>query len=450
MRMIKNILFVLLAVITAMSCNRKSSYFVPDGYEVITDNGSGTGTVTWTKDKSYLLDGMVFVNDGQVLTIEPGTVIRANTGQGENASALIVARGGKIIAEGTSVEPIIFTCEGDDLEGSVPLKSKGLWGGVIILGRAPLNTETGEAHIEGISIVEPRGIYGGNITDDNSGSLQYVSIRHGGTNIGSGNEINGLTLGGVGSKTTIQYIEVISNFDDGVELFGGTVNISHIVSIFNGDDAFDYDLGYSGNAQFLLGIQDPSEGDLLVEGSGGEDPEIGEPWSLPVFFNCTFIGRGENITNSIIQLDRFAGGTFGNSIFLDQNHGVRIQYKEGYPSCYEQLEYGNINVLNNICWNIADNTAMDIFAVYAEAGIDVTAENAVFSADFEIQQNTISNPGIVVSDGVYNVLPTENVSDNLAPVPDTWFEDAQFKGAFLYDNWTRNWTLAYQEGAIAE
>lgn len=448
MKILHKTLIISLVVILAISCNRKSDYYIPDIYDVITDNGSGTGTVTWTKDKQYLLEGMVFVNDGQVLTIEAGTVIRANTGQGENASALIVSRGGKIIAEGTSVEPIIFTCEGDDLEGSVPLMSKGLWGGVIILGRAPVNTESGEGHIEGISIAEPRGIYGGSIIDDNSGILKYISIRHGGTNIGSGNEINGLTLGGVGNKTTIEYVEVVSNFDDGVEFFGGTVNCKNIVSAFNGDDAFDYDLGFSGKAQFLLGIQDFSEGDLLVEGSGGDNPELGEPWSLPIFYNCTFIGRGENITNSIIQLDRFAGGTFANCIFLDQNHGVKIQYKEGYPSCYNQFDYNNIKIINNICWDIDNNNGNNIFSVFADAGVDVTTENSVFGAYFEIGQNTISNPGIIIGDEVYNILPTGNVSDNLAPISDDWFESVDFKGAFLYDNWTRNWTLLYEEGVI--
>ena len=445
---ISRIFILFLILVVAFSCNRKSDYYVPEGYEVITDDGSGTGTVTWKKNINYLLDGLVFVNDGQVLTIEPGTVIRANTGQGENASALIVARGGKIIAEGTSVEPIIFTCEGDDLEGSVPLMSKGLWGGVIILGNAPVNTESGEAHIEGITMSEPRGVYGGSISDDNSGIMKYISIRHGGTNIGSGNEINGLTFGGVGSETSISYIEVVSNFDDGVEFFGGTSNCKYIVSAFNGDDAFDYDLGYSGKCQFLLGIQSTFDGDLLVEGSGGDDPEIGEPWSLPVFYNCTFIGRGQNITNSIIQLDCYGGGTFANCIFLNQNHGVKIQYKENYPSCWNQFEYGKINIVNNICWDVAGNIASDIFRVYAESGTDLTLQNTLFKAYFETAENTVSDPGIVYGNNVYSILPTGNVSDNLASIPDNWFDNAEFKGAFLYDNWTRNWTLIYQEGVI--
>ncbi|MGM0377835.1 MAG: hypothetical protein ACQEQ0_13770, partial [Bacteroidota bacterium] len=234
------------------SC-REQEYALPGEYTMIQDNGGGTGTTTWTADKEYLLDGHVFVNDGQTLTIEPGTVIRANTGQGENASALIVARGGKLVAEGTPEDPIIFTVEGDDLGGAVPIEANGLWGGVIILGNAPVNTANGENMIEGIPDDEPRGVYGGDNKSDNSGIIKYVSVRHGGTRLGQGDEINGLTLGGVGNGTTLEYVEVISNRDDGFEFFGGTVNGRYLLSAFCGDDAFDFDLGYRGKCQFITG-----------------------------------------------------------------------------------------------------------------------------------------------------------------------------------------------------
>ncbi|MBE0655371.1 MAG: hypothetical protein IH594_16340, partial [Bacteroidales bacterium] len=256
-------LAAVLILVFLFSC-RKSDYFI-ENESVVSDLGGGTGTVTWGSDKSYLIDGFVFVNDGQTLTIEAGTIIRAKTGQGSQASALIVARGGTLIAEGSSDKPIIFTVEGDDLKGSVPLKTRGLWGGLIILGNAPINSPTGEGFIEGIPISEPRGIYGGYYDEDNSGIVRYVSIRHGGTKIGEGNEINGLTLGGVGKKTIIDHVEIVSNSDDGLEVFGGTVNLSNIAVAFCGDDAFDFDEGYRGKCQFLLGIMDDQEGDQVVE-----------------------------------------------------------------------------------------------------------------------------------------------------------------------------------------
>ncbi len=440
-------IFPILLMLIA-GCDRKSDFSTDEGSEVISDKGSGTGTTTWTADKNYLIDGFVFVNDGQTLTIEPGTVIRAKTGQGENASALIVARGGKIIAAGTPVSPIIFTCEGDDLQGSVPLFSKGFWGGLIILGNAPLNNKFSEDHIEGIPISEPRGIYGGNDPEDNSGILRYVSLRHGGTNIGSDNEINGITFGGVGNKTLVEYVEVISNKDDGIEFFGGTVNCKYIVSAFNGDDAFDFDLGYQGKGQFWLGVQDQAEGDLFIECSGGLDPELGLPYTIPRVFNATFIGRGDNITNRSFLFNRYAGGHVGNSIILNQHSGVYIQFKENHNDCYDQFTNQNLTLKNNIFYDVAGNMAETIFRVYADAGIDVSQQNENFSTYFEDAANIVSNPGIEITSDHINILPTGNVSDNMADVPDDWFTVVGFKGAFNTDNWARNWTLLHQSGWI--
>ena len=152
------------------------------------DIASGT-TVYWTADKTYYLNGRVFVDDGAVLNIEAGTVIKGREGEGENASALIVARGGKIYAEGTAQNPIIFTAAEDDLNNPLipPATQQGLWGGVIILGKATINFPGGETNIEGIPTTEQRGLYGGGANpddDDCSGVFKYVSIRHGGTEIG--------------------------------------------------------------------------------------------------------------------------------------------------------------------------------------------------------------------------------------------------------------------------
>lgn len=237
------------------------SSFVAFAQIIITDDGSGTGTTTWTQDNIYILDGFVFVNDGDVLNIEPGTVIKGRSGSGADASALIVARGGVIHANGTQESPIIFTFESDALDGSTPFNVRGQWGGVILLGSAQLNSSPGETQIEGIPDNESRGRYGGIDNMDSSGSISYVSIRHGGTDIGAGNEINGLTLGGVGAGTTLDYIEVISNADDGIEFFGGTASMKHVVTAFCGDDSFDYDEGWRGYGQFWCTVQEEGEGD---------------------------------------------------------------------------------------------------------------------------------------------------------------------------------------------
>ena len=200
--------------------------------------------------------------DGVTLTIEPGTIIKGEAGTGANATALLVARGGKLMAEGTADKPIIFTSVADELSiedinagnfesPNLDPDVSGLWGGVIVLGRAPISAsnssgDVNEIQIEGIPTSDANGLYGGNSEGDNSGSLKYISIRHGGSNIGAGNEINGLSLGAVGSGTVVENIEIVGNQDDGIEWFGGTVNVSNVVVWNCGDDGIDTDQSWAG------------------------------------------------------------------------------------------------------------------------------------------------------------------------------------------------------------
>ena len=233
---------------------------------------------TWTSDNIYVLDRKVVIQDGVTLTIEPGTIIKGRAGTGSLSSALIVARGGKLMAEGTATQPIIFTAEADNItcgESSgtnLDESVSGLWGGLIVLGYAPcsLSGDVEEAQIEGIPADDTFGLYGGTDADDDSGSISYISIRHGGTLIGEGNEINGLTLGGVGNGTTIDNVEVVANVDDGIEFFGGTVNTSNLLVWAQGDDALDIDQAYSGtidNAVVILG--ESSDHALEIDGPEG-------------------------------------------------------------------------------------------------------------------------------------------------------------------------------------
>lgn len=438
------ILVFLFFFIITQSC-RKSDYYIDDE-SIISDNGGGTGTITWTADKKYLINGFVFVNDGQVLTIEPGTIIQGKTGQGIQASALIVARGGKIIAEGRPDQPIVFTVEGDDLKGSVPMETSGLWGGLIILGNATVNNQSGEAYIEGIPISEPRGIYGGNYDDDNSGILKYVSIRHGGTNIGEGNEINGLTLGGVGRKTSIEFVEVISNADDGIEFFGGTVNCSKLAVAFCGDDAFDFDEGYSGKCQFLLGISDPAKGDLLAEHSGASLPASGKPFSHPEISNATYVGRTTNPGNYLIHFDENSGGTYKNSIFLNYASGVGIEYESNGGS-FEMWKNGDLEMEKNIFYNNQDMTSDTILRLFPFNG-SLSAEQEVLNLYFLQAGNEIKNPGFTLEDFNYQLLPSNTIFLNMAENNSTWFEKVTYKGAFGSRNWLEGWSNIWEEGIV--
>lgn len=240
---------------TGQTCVDGDCVDLSTGNEIITANIS-TNT-TWTKDKVYQLGGRITVLDGVTLTIEAGTIIKGEAGTGANATALLIARGGKLMAEGTAALPIIFTSVADEItpervasgnftSPNLDPTVNGLWGGVIVLGRAPISASAAEVAIEGIPTTDANGLYGGSVADDNSGVLKYISIRHGGANIGNGNEINGLTLGAVGSGTTIENIEIVSNQDDGIEWFGGSVNVTNVVVWNVGDDGIDTDQSWSG------------------------------------------------------------------------------------------------------------------------------------------------------------------------------------------------------------
>ncbi len=249
-----------------------------DACPIIAVTGAITANTTWTADNIYQLNQKVVVSEGVILTINPGTIIKGSPGTGSLASALIVARGATLNAQGTADQPIIFTSTEDNITcgetagTNLDENDRGRWGGLIVLGSAPcsFSGDILEAQIEGIPADDSFGLYGGNDATDSSGSLRYLSIRHGGALIGEGNEINGLTLGGVGSGTLIDNIEVLGNVDDGVEFFGGTVNASNLLVWSVGDDALDIDQAYSGtidNAVVVLG--DISDHAFEIDGPEG-------------------------------------------------------------------------------------------------------------------------------------------------------------------------------------
>lgn len=409
---------------------------VIENITTITDRGEGVGTMTFTKDKTWVLNGLVFVNSGQTLTIEPGTLIKGKSGQGDNASALIVARGAMIMAEGTAAEPIIMTSETDG--GQLPATARGLWGGLIVLGNAGLNSSPGESAIEGIPTSEVRGLYGGDNDGDNSGKLAYISIRHGGTDIGAGNEINGLTLGGVGSGTSIHHIEIVANNDDGVEFFGGTVNVSNICISYCGDDNVDYDEGWRGKAQFIFVNQDPSSGDRGGEHDGGTDPEDAQPYATPVFYNCTYVGNGGK--RALTFRDN-AGGEYHNSIFYNWDKGVDIEDLPGDgEDSKKRFDAGQLKIVDNIFYMVAGDDAAKLILT---ASADANLADKDLSGSANATGNTIENPGLVGGVPTNNVAAT-GLSD------DTFIKSANYKGAFEpgKDAWIKGWTKTDADGLV--
>ena len=429
-----------------------------NGNITITDKGEGTGNYTFTSDKTWILDGMVFVNDGQTLTIEAGTLIKGKPGTAENASALVVARGGKIMAEGTADAPIVMTAQADNYEGTIVNADEvGLWGGLVILGKATTNNATSEKAIEGIPTVESRGLYGGTDDADNSGTIKYVSIRHGGTNIGEGNEINGLTLGAVGSATIIDYIEIVANADDGIEFFGGAAFVKHALIVNCGDDSFDYDEGFHGKGQFWLTIQN-SESDRGGEHDGGpSDNETGLPYALPQIYNATYIAYSASESKTVTFRDN-AGGIYANSIFQGFAKGLDIEYlqndEENMVQCsFKMWEEDYLNIKNNVFANVAGQSVPDDYEVSKLFKVSVpkndlgeplyevpTAKMDAWLADFASQQNTVS-PTLVSPS---NPIPNTPQTVGLAEYPEG-FEVVDYKGACGNTNWAQGWTLTFQD-----
>ncbi len=418
-------------------------------------SAGGVGTTTWTSENTYILDGLVFVNAGQTLTIEPGTVIKAKPGEGENASALIVARGGKIRAEGTVAEPIIFTAEDDDLSSTtdLALDANGLWGGVIILGNATINRTGGEASIEGISTLETRGLYGGNNDNDDSGIFKYVSIRHAGTLIGANNEINGLTMGGVGRGTTIEYVEVFANQDDGFEWFGGTVNTKYLVSAFCGDDMFDYDQGWRGLNQFWFGIYNDNAGGTGGEFDGGSNPDDVQPFAIPTIYNATIIGSKTKAGQNAVMLVDNAGGKIHNSIFAEFTGGIVVEDVAGnVGDSRQRLEVGDLVFGNNIFYNVNNNTFAGIAGVAANQEYllsHLQANNNRVTAT-----NVLGGISRATNKGLNPLLPTGSAAlTGAAAMPAngnnfTWIP-ANYVGAFNgTSNWMKGWTYLDKLGYL--
>ena len=386
-----------------------------------------TSNTTWSGDVN--MNGKVVVNNGVTLTIQPGTVIKAAfKSDPVDASALVVAKGGKIIANGTAALPIIFTSQYDELTSAnvasgtyvAPnhnLDLGGLWGGVIILGNNVIGAGANNtANIEGIASGQTWTNYGGTATADNSGSLKYVSIRHGGATIANGDEINGLTLGGVGSGTTIENIEIISNADDGIEIFGGNVNVNNILVYNSTDDAIDLDQAYSGtitNAYVAMG----EIGDNVFEIDGTEST------SNPVVTGSYTINGVTAIGNAnATQSDTYghwkaaATGANNNIVFKGFKSGNKIEGIDATTFANGTLTFSNLDfVTTNTLASISTlltSTHAEILSAQTP-GTGSTEEHFYpWTAYFTSGKGTLSAEDNIVKNG-FSVYPNP-FSDKLS------------------------------------
>ncbi len=306
--------------------------------EVVLGPGTGSpirtpycqaGNRTLYADTSYVLTGLYYVSAGESLTIEPGTVIKGHDATG---GTLIVTRGGRIFAQGTWQRPIVFTSQYP--AGS---RASGDWGGIIILGNAPCNKVN--PLIEGGLIPGDcsggSGTYGGTDPNDNSGVLSYVRIEFAGYRFATNNEVNGLTMGGVGAGTQIDHIQVSYSDDDSYEWFGGTVNCNNLVAFAGTDDEFDTDFGYRGKVQFGFALRDPDQSDPTGQSNGFESDNdasgssTDQPYTRPIFSNMTMVGPERTDSNVPFPI----GETFQYSAVLRRSTQCNVfnSVIMGYP-----------------------------------------------------------------------------------------------------------------------
>ena len=362
-----------------------------DPFADSTLEGNITENKTLDASKIWLIKGRVSVIDGTTLTIPAGTIIKAASGTGADASTLIVARGGKMIANGTADNPIIMTAAADNIEvgGTYPesgpalnVDTRGLWGGLLILGRAPCSfkSDVTELQIEGIPTSDTNGLYGGSVADDNSGSFQYISIRHGGAEIGEGNEINGLTLGGVGTGTTVNQIEVVGNVDDGIEFFGGTVKATNLLVWGQGDDAIDVDQGYAGTIDgALVVLTAASDHGFEIDGPEGSAP------GRFTLKNATVIGAtddcdAEGVDGEMADFRKGATGDILNILFKDFAGGKDVELDASADaSTYTAgtLTFVNIDILHPLDGN--GNVCSDVESV--DKIFDDKSDESTFETD---------------------------------------------------------------------
>jgi hypothetical protein len=423
---------------------------------VVTLTGNIAANQTLTSDKKYLLKGFVYVKSGVTLTIQPGTVI-----MGDKASkgTLVVTRGGKINATGTAAQPIVFT------SGiAAGARREGDWGGVILLGKAPANPANGEAKIEG-GLVPTSGDnekddiwYGGQDANDNSGTLKYVRIEFAGIAYSPDNEINGLTMGGVGAGTTISYVQIYRSGDDGFEWFGGTVNCDHLVATYSWDDDFDTDNGFSGHVQFGLAqriktIADQS-GSNGFESDNDANGSTNTPQTKAMFSNMTIVGPIVTSGNSGInanfqnaaQIRRNSSETIVNSIFMGFPVGLYMDDTKGAKTS-DNMKAGSLMFKNNIIagctipfkgeLSTADAVAWAAFMTASNTTIldDATKAGLVDPFKFSASVSAlIGVPNFLLS----GTSPATSGADFAGT---SGFQTVSYRGAFdASTDWTKGWT----------
>ena len=438
-------------------------FTIEDPSEIVVDStlrGDITGTVYLHRKKVYGLDGYVYISG--TLVVEPGTIIVGDT-VGQN-SVICINRGGKLIADGTRENPIVFTSR-----AAPGQRSRGDWGGIVICGNAKINVPAGQAQIEGgIADANPgKGWFGGNNDDDNSGILRYVRIEFAGIAVIPNSELNGLTMGGVGRGTILDYIQVSHGNDDAFEWFGGTVNAKHLIAYGTLDDDFDCDFGFSGKVQFGLvkrfrTVADQSTSQAFECDNDGS-ASFNRPFTSATFSNITVVGpvrdtswtAGNGINQyssrygASAQIRRNARVSIFNSVFMGWPRGLEIAQTPTMAAAFtDSLAVRTSN------WYGIKGTWLNLAGGTPPVGMTTAwIANIVFGNGIEPSNPNnamLTNPW--PEDGNFDPIPLNTAPylntarfDNggaLYPINDPFFTQVDHRGAFSADGqqrWDADW-----------
>ncbi|MFZ1785301.1 MAG: hypothetical protein WAU23_08845 [Ferruginibacter sp.] len=464
----KLFLYSVLLAATSLSCRK----IEVDGATTTVVSGSGTtensileGRISQNRtlkaQYTYKLRGLVYVTNGAILTIEPGTKIVGERGRN---GGLIITRSSKIIADGTVNNPIVFTSE-----ETTP--QRGDWSGLVILGNAPTNASfngvAGVGEIEGgVNNSDGLGLYGTPATQaqnpaDNSGILRYVRVEYAGYAFLPDKEINGITFGGVGNQTIVDHVQVSYANDDSFEWFGGTVNCSHLISYKTLDDDFDTDNGYSGKVQFGIAIRDSSIADISKSEAFESDNDAAGSSLLPqtsvVFSNMTVMGpkatlgnTGNNLFVWGAQIRRNSSMSLFNSIIMGYPNGLYIDATKGVPT--DNNIPNSLFVQNNI---IAGCTNPILYSISGNSNTPITPNTiASITAWYNnpvFGNRVLTNNSDVALVAAFNYTtpdfnptaasPAVTGASFANPKLSAGFTPVSYKGACAVgDTWWKNWT----------
>ncbi|TAF44502.1 MAG: T9SS C-terminal target domain-containing protein [Sphingobacteriales bacterium] len=442
MKKIKSLITAILCVsILASSCSKKKDEVVVEDLTPQTIKGDITTNTLLTANKTWILEGYVRVLNGATLTIEAGTVIK---GDKVTKGALIIERGGKIMAEGTASKPIVFTSN-----QAVGSRAIGDWSGVIICGKAPVNFTGGEGQYEGGILGAETAKYGGTIANDNSGVLKFVRIEYAGIAIQQDREINSLTLAGVGSGTVVENVQVSYGGDDGFEWFGGTVNCKNLVAYRCTDDDFDFEFGYVGRIQYAISIKDPNVFDASATGaSNGIECDNGTnvtdiPANKPLLSNFTFIGPGVNANTKHNAGVLFRKGTrfvLRNSIIVDH---LKSGFTLATVQAGDNLFKDESEFKNNLVFCATANSNFKVSSAGTNFATDAILRDFLLTpSNANAELASLAAAGITSAtllNPILTLTSTSPAKTGASFTGLTGFDVVNFRGAMDTNNWASGW-----------